>query len=234
MCTVSYIPTADGFFLTSNRDEKKTRSKAIYPAAYDNGNYKVIYPKDPDGKGTWIAINTNGVAAVLLNGAFIKHKSEPVYQKSRGLVLMDVINTEHTTAALTDMNLEGIEPFTLIVCSRQSLTELRWDGVIKHVKSLNPQMAAIWSSVTLYEQDISRKKTVWFEEWRSTKPFPLQNEIIDFHHFSGKESSEGLIINREMVKTVSITCLALTKEKLSMTYNDLQSETTHNITEVLY
>ncbi len=234
MCTVSYIPIADGFFLTSNRDEKKTRSNAIHPTVYHNGDFKIIYPKDPDGKGTWIAINTKGIAAVLLNGAFVKHESKSYYLKSRGLVLMEVINTHNPKDELATMILDGIEPFTLIICNKQSLIEFRWDGVLKHLKNLDPKKAGIWSSATLYEEQAVLKRTEWFENWQLQKPCPLENEIIDFHYFEGEDGFEGLIINREKVKTVSVTCLALKEEKISMTYNDLQNECIYAIAEVLY
>ena len=234
MCTVSYIPTADGFFLTSNRDEKKTRSNAIHPTVYHKGDFKIIYPKDPDGKGTWIAINTKGVAVVLLNGAFVKHESKSFYQKSRGLVLLEVINAHNPKDEIAKMVLEGIEPFTLIICNFRSLTEFRWDGVLKHLKNLDPKKASIWSSSTLYDEQAVLKRTGWFENWQSLKPFPLEKEIVDFHHFEGEDCFEGLVVNRENVKTVSVTCVALKDEKISMTYNDLQNETIYKIAEGLH
>ena len=91
MCTVSLIPGRESFFLTSNRDEKKIRRQAIPPAIYQYKGARLLYPRDADADGTWIAINQNGNAAVLLNGAFVKHKPRPPYNRSRGLVLLDII-----------------------------------------------------------------------------------------------------------------------------------------------
>ena len=73
MCTVTFIPTGDKYFITSNRDEKNTRKFAIPPSAYEFESGKIFFPKDGDRGGSWIAIHENGNAAVLLNGAFEKH-----------------------------------------------------------------------------------------------------------------------------------------------------------------
>ncbi|MDN3585970.1 NRDE family protein [Pedobacter aquatilis] len=233
MCTVTYVPIADGFILTSNRDEKKTRSIAIRPTLCNSKNFKIVYPKDPDGKGSWIAFNTTGIAIVLLNGAFVKHESKPFYHKSRGLVLMEIISANNPKAELSNLVLEGIEPFTLIVCEKHFLTEFRWDGVLAHTINLDPKMANIWSSATLYDKFAGLKRAKWFENWQLQTLAPKEIDIMNFHHFTGESCFEGLVINREKVKTVSITCVAVRRKKISMTYKDLQNETIDVVTESL-
>ena len=70
MCTVTFIPGKDRYFITSNRDEKMLRKPAIAPQPYVINGNTLVYPRDADAGGTWIAMNENGNAAVLLNGAF--------------------------------------------------------------------------------------------------------------------------------------------------------------------
>jgi len=84
MCTVSFIPVGGKLFISSNRDEKRSRKIALPPAQYEYNELKFVFPKDADAGGTWIAVKENGDAAVLLNGAFINHIAEPPYRKSRG------------------------------------------------------------------------------------------------------------------------------------------------------
>jgi uncharacterized protein with NRDE domain len=74
MCTVTYIPTKMGYYLTSNRDEHESRSQAVPPEIYTDAKISLLYPRDVDKKGTWIAVKNNGDLAVLLNGAFVKHE----------------------------------------------------------------------------------------------------------------------------------------------------------------
>ena len=84
MCTVTYIPVNDKYFISSNRDEKNSRSQAAPPAVYKLNNIMLIFPKDADAGGSWIALHENGNAAVLLNGAFEKHNPLPPYKKKQG------------------------------------------------------------------------------------------------------------------------------------------------------
>ena len=84
MCTVTYIPTKEHVYLTSNRDEKNWRTDALAPEVYEFSSGKIIYPKDGDAGGTWIAAHENGNVVVFLNGGFVAHTPAPPYRKSRG------------------------------------------------------------------------------------------------------------------------------------------------------
>ena len=134
MCTVSFIPVDDKFFITSNRDEKLNRKTALSPSIHEYKGVKFLFPKDTDAGGTWIAMKENGDAAVLLNGAFINHTAEPHYRKSRGLILLDILADEMPSTAFSKIDLKNIEPFTMILFQNKSLFEFRWDGVEKFGK----------------------------------------------------------------------------------------------------
>src|SRR6476620_3920231 len=115
MCTVTYIPSGEKKFLTSNRDEKTFRKKALPPQIYLREEVRLIYPKDGDAGGSWIALNENGNTAVLLNGGFEKHVSKHPYRKSRGLVFIDIIKHISPSEYFLNDDLFGIEPFTIII-----------------------------------------------------------------------------------------------------------------------
>src|SRR5215472_9701709 len=66
MCTVTFIPREDGFYVAMNRDERIARPSAIPPAVFGQGFAKSIYPLDSEG-GTWVAANSRGIAFTLLN-----------------------------------------------------------------------------------------------------------------------------------------------------------------------
>lgn len=91
MCTVTYLPVSTGFVLTQNRDEAPTRSPQIISKEKRFGT-ELLFPKDTKAGGTWIATARDGRTACLLNGAFEKHKHEPPYRLSRGLVLLDFLD----------------------------------------------------------------------------------------------------------------------------------------------
>jgi hypothetical protein len=224
MCTVTYVPTKNGFQLTSNRDENVNRGQAIAPRKYRNGNYTLLYPKDADRNGSWIATKNNGDTVVLLNGAFVKHTAMPPYQTSRGLVLMDIINAEDPYLFYQNSDLEGVEPFTIVLYTHCNLYECRWDGERKHIKLLDGKEAHIWSSATLYNEAAVAKRISWFNNWRGSANPDKVEDIMHFHHHAGEgDANDALVINRDgKMKTVSVTNINVNPQNITMTYHDLR------------
>ena len=125
MCTVTYIPAKEKIFIASNRDEKSGRFPAIPPQEYEFVSGKVYFPKDKNAGGTWIAVHENGNAIVLLNGGFEFHESIPPYRKSRGLILLDLVQHDSPFDFFRSISLEDIEPFTLVIWQDNELFECR-------------------------------------------------------------------------------------------------------------
>ena len=223
MCTVSFIPVRDSFFISSNRDEKLTRRRAIFPVAYKQGENYLIYPKDAEAGGTWIVMKENGDCAVLLNGAFLPHVSKPPYQKSRGLILLDLISDLRPSQGFVKINLENIEPFTLILLEGGSLYEFRWDGQERYCRQLAPHRPYIWSSCTLYDGPVIKKRERWFATFLNRNPHPTQRDILNFHRFTGEgDKANDLLMSRDnLYSTVSITSIHLTADRGSMKYLDV-------------
>ena len=223
MCTVTFIPVKNRYFITSNRDEKYSRKKAIPPVIYDNGKSKLLFPRDAAAGGTWIALHENGNAAVLLNGAFIKHVPQPPYEKSRGIILLEIIEANTPVRFFERMDLSGIEPFTLVVLDDNNLYECRWDGHQKHYSQLNKNRNYIWSSSTLYNAEIAKKREQWFATFLDKHPNPRQVDILHFHQFAGNgDKQNDLRIHRNGLATVSVTGISLDNEMGNMKYLDLK------------
>src|SRR3954467_3372845 len=114
MCTVSYVCSDDKIIITSNRDEQVLRP-ALPPRNYTINNRNVIYPKDPKAGGTWYALDEDLNVAVLLNGAAEKHKWNPPYRKSRGLIVIELIGSGAPLETWKTLDLDNIEPFTIVL-----------------------------------------------------------------------------------------------------------------------
>lgn len=228
MCTVTFIPSSSRYIFTSNRDEKAGRSTAIPPEAYpfDSGN--ILFPKDADAGGTWIAVHENGNAIILLNGAFAAHKPKPPYKKSRGLILVDLIDSSSPAVSFQAINLNNIEPFTAIIWNDNHLFECRWDGKTKHSVLLESNQPMIWSSSTLYDETIIAKRKSWFDEWMGKDATPTQENILHFHQFTGDgDKQNDLMMNRDgVVATMSITSIAITETKAEMLHLDVRQQKT--------
>ncbi|MEM7105840.1 MAG: NRDE family protein [Bacteroidota bacterium] len=227
MCTVTFLPLQDNnFILTSNRDEAVNRKKALKPTVEVYKGKNILYPKDGLAGGTWIGVRESVRAAVLLNGAFIKHNRELPYRHSRGVIVKEALVSDSVVQFLSGFKLDNIEPFTLIVVEwypEWRLWELRWDGSTRHVHSLskNPQ---IWSSSTLYTTPMVAKRERWFKAWLTENSNFTVPGIRKFH----KEAGEGdpvsdLITKRGFLETISITTIEKKGGVTNLTYEDLLS-----------
>jgi uncharacterized protein with NRDE domain len=225
MCTVTYIPFSTGCFITSNRDEQPNRKAALPPAIYAMPQCHLLYPKDAAAGGSWIAVNDNGNAAVLLNGAFNPHIPSPPYIRSRGLVFLDIIVDAQPASFFTLISLQDIEPFTLVLIQQGVLYECRWDGINKHCKVLDASAPHIWSSATLYTPDTMQKRKTWFTQWLQRQAGYTAESILSFHQFAGDgDCNNDVLMNRNgLMQTVSITSAQIGKQACKMNYADLLS-----------
>jgi len=226
MCTVSFVNANGKIIITSNRDEKIIRPNAIEPKNYLINHKKIIFPKDPKAGGTWYAIDEHSNVLVLLNGAEEKHLLKESYRKSRGLILLELMGSESPFAAWESIDLKDIEPFTLVLFEAKKLYQLRWNEIEKETKELNTNDHHIWSSSTLYANEIRAKRTEWFHSFLDTKPTINEEELFHFHRYTEEENTEhGLVINRnDVLKTLSITQTVIEKNKVAIHYSDLIAE----------
>jgi hypothetical protein len=229
MCTVSFIPVNNKFYLTSNRDEKPERKSAYPPTVYCGKGSGLLYPKDATAGGSWICLNENGNAAVLLNGAFKKHIPEGSYRLSRGLIVLEIAAAERPMVSFSRIDLSDIEPFTIILFETGSLYECRWDGRQKHCVQLKNYRPYIWSSATLYDGEVVKKRELWFMKWLNKNPNPTQEDILLFHQFTGDgDINNDLKMNRDgKMLTVSVTGIELENYTGRMTYIDLKNNNTY-------
>jgi len=230
MCTVTFLPDPQGgFILTSNRDEIILREKAEIPVVRKIDNQKIIFPRDPKGGGTWIALSEKGRAVCLLNGAFEPHVSAASYAKSRGLVVLESFRSEKAGDFFNQYSFEGVEPFTLLLTERKELWELRWDGKRKHILQLDSSRPGIWASVTLYPEEIRNKRERWFNSWLTQNDFSVES-IRRFHRFGGEgDQRNDVVINRDnRMLTQSITSIVFSQnQNAQVIYEDLLENKTY-------
>lgn len=223
MCTVSFVNANGKAIITSNRDEKTLRPNAIEPKSYLVNNKNIIFPKDKKAGGTWFAVNESATVLVLLNGADERHVLKESYRKSRGLIVLELISSESVIEGWQEIDLENIEPFTLVLFEGGKLYQLRWNETEKSTLELDVNQNHIWSSSTLYPKEIREKRANWFSTFLDTKPEVDADEMFGFHRYTEEGNTEnGLVINRnEFLKTLSITQAVVEKNKVTIHYNDL-------------
>ena len=221
MCTVTYIPYKNGFILSSNRDESPLRADNTLTEEIILDK-KVLFPKDLKG-GSWLFASMERQVLCVLNGAKYKHKHRPPYRESRGIIAKSFFNHKHPRTYFQELNLDGIEPFTMIIVHENKLYEFQWNEKAKHINQLDSSLPHIWSSSTLYTAEIARKKSEIFYDFLNAKKSISLNDIKDIHR-NGKvgDPEQDFVMNRHnIVCTISVSHVVVDKKEVVFEFENL-------------
>ncbi len=227
MCTVSFLPlNKTDFILTSSRDIPFSREIALHPRKYIEDEVKLWYPKDGKAGGSWIGTSSKNRLICLLNGGYVYHTSLAYYQKSRGLIVKDLLKADDIRIGLNAVDLHGVEQFTLVIVDWKNnleLLEFVWDGDKKYLKEMKIE-PYIWSSSTLYDDNVKKLRCTWFDKWQNENEF-TQESILKFHHTAGiGDPKIDVMMNRKEGGTVSITSIRKDKNSIEMIYEDVREK----------
>ena len=154
MCTVVVVPAADAQLIVAvNRDERLARSLALPPSQHQGERLDWLAPVDPDGGGTWVAINQVGCAVTVLND--YRSSYQPTEQiRSRGRLVVDLVQSgdlEQVQERLEGCAIElaRYRPFIALVAQRSEAEparaiEAHWDGRDLAVKVV--ELPRMWVS----------------------------------------------------------------------------------------
>lgn len=233
MCTVTYVRNhAGSIILTSNRDEHVNRPPALPPRAYQHGAHTLYYPRDPQGNGTWFGINDRSEVVILLNGAAQKHVPQPPYRLSRGIIVLELLSEGAVLEHWHRMDVDQIEPFTIVYATPLQLVQLQWNGFQKSTVPLDPFQPHIWSSSTLYTEPVRAERKNWFHVFlRQKNNCPNDLDLLQFHTQTHSEDAEnGIVINRNgTMLTKSVSQCVLSASKMVFTHLDLVANLTNTL-----
>ena len=223
MCTVTFLPLGNtDFILTSNRDEQRLR-ETLPPKIYEEDGVEMLFPKDKVAGGTWIGASSKKRLVCVLNGGFKKHKRKDNYSKSRGLIAKELLKENSLQPYLENLDLLDVEPFTMVIVdwnnNELNLVEVVWDAHEKHITK-HKNEPKIWSSSTLYTDEIKELRKSWFQEWLRENEFTSE-AILKFHHSEIGDKEQSILMKRNYVETISITSVKKKKNNVEMHYEDL-------------
>ncbi|OGS73882.1 MAG: hypothetical protein A3F91_13905 [Flavobacteria bacterium RIFCSPLOWO2_12_FULL_35_11] len=236
MCTVTFLPLSNtDFILTSNRDEQRLR-ETLPPKIYEEDGVEMLFPKDKVAGGTWIGASSKKRLVCVLNGGFQKHKRKDNYTKSRGLIAKELLKGNSLQPYLENLNLFGVEPFTMIIVDwnnrELNLVEVVWDEHEKHITK-HKNKPKIWSSSTLYTDEIKELRNNWFQQWLTENEFTSES-ILQFHHTETGNKEQAILMKRSYVETISITSVKKMENTVEMVYEDVvhSTKTSANFTRL--
>ena len=223
MCTVTFLPlSSNSFILTSNRDEQRLR-ETIPPKKYVEDGVEMVFPKDKLAGGTWIGTSSKNRLVCVLNGGFVKHKRKVSYKKSRGVIAKEILKEDNLFEYIENLGLNGIEPFTMVIVDWNNdelrLYELIWDEQIKHFSKFKNE-PKIWSSSTLYSNEVKEIRKSWFQNWIVENEFTSE-KVLEFHHSEIGDKEQSVLMKRSYVETVSISSVKKENEIIKMQYEDV-------------
>jgi len=199
MCLLSFVKLEHKTVFTSNRDINVSRPPAESISTHIVNEEELSFPKDYKG-GSWLVHDATKIM-IVLNGAEKNHLPGGTYGKSRGLILLDIVTQKDSMAYWHSLNLEGIEPFTLVYLDgADKLFQLSWDEHTKKSLSLDANKNKIWMSSTLYTDEEKNQLARKFQE---TSIRTLE-EALDFNrvnHYAEIKSDDTRI---PTVETVSL------------------------------
>jgi hypothetical protein len=220
MCTVTFIPRAEGYLLAMNRDERITRGPASPPTVIKIGSAQVLYPRDVQG-GTWIAASSRGIAFTLLNwndSGVVEPKT-----RSRGCVIPALIgcrSVRNADATLRRFDLQGILPFMLVgfFPSERQIAEWRWDqnALIRESFAWHSRQ---WCSSSLSDAQATVRRGLAHARVQHQSDM---NSMAWLHRLHASHDQENppfsICVHRQDVETVSYTEVLCTPHRVQCHY----------------
>jgi hypothetical protein len=219
MCSVSWVITDTGYEIFFNRDEQKTRSKALPPREFQLGQTKVLMPIDPVGLGSWISTNELGLSLCLLNNYQGCNPNPVVF--SRGLLLKRLAKyatVDEVCGAFSQLNLPQFAPFTLLafdpsICQQSSVMALEWNG---RESNIHPTDSPLFSSGVDLNKVVQYRQRA-FEQL--VGPHPTRESLLAFHrHHHPEHRHLSVCMHRDDAESVSFTHVVVSAQSQEMRY----------------
>jgi hypothetical protein len=223
MCTVSIVPTDGGFRCIFNRDERQGRSIAHPPNARRLGQRCAVFPVDPEGGGSWIGANDDGLVAMLLNRRDRQPRGLPAPRLSRGTIVLGLL--EHGTAeractALSRLAPELFGPFSIVVVQGWRARVITSDDVTDHTDITLARPIMLTSS-SLGDQVAIEARQSLFEELVVRRSDWIAGQEAFHRHQWTDRPEVSVVMRRQDASTVSRTTIDLDRHRITMRYEDL-------------
>jgi hypothetical protein len=219
MCTLAWLPRADGFTLWHSRDERRSRGVGIPPVVEHGNGVGWISPRDSDSGGTWVGINTHGVTVGIAN-LFVGGNPVPLGRKiSRGLLvhqLLDSPSILQVERRVRSFGLDPFEPFTLVsLGTGKAPVILRWDR--RDLTNLAPLGGVLLVTSAGGNRSIEESRARLFEPLGSASAFDAQ-QIEQLYRRPPSDDDSAVCVHRPDVSTVSLTRIDVNPSQVSLTY----------------
>ncbi len=228
MCTLTYLLDDIGYELFFNRDEQRIRVPAIPPTFNQSKN--AIYPIDPQGGGTWIGVNQQGLTLALLN-YYQASYSNNRHVVSRGQLILSLLHTKgDIIEQLKAMDLQVYQPFQLCIfpkglsINKHKVHHVKWAG--SKLLFLDVSLPITSSSIDIDE--VFKIRRYIFNQIVSAKT-PSSSQLKNFHFSTEPTAVHSVNMQRSDAQTVSISHI-IVNEDITFNYFDNVVKKEHSTT----
>lgn len=219
MCTVSWIHSPGGYELFMNRDELRSRGPAQGPRLHERDGASFLAPRDSDGGGTWIAVNSSGLGLTLLNRYVERDAAPSSHWRSRGLLVNDLATATHPEEVrqrLERGDLGTYRPFTLVVFFPGQQPQIHaWDG---NRLALPRTAVAPLASSSFDPVGIGDARRRAWARFLGDRP-PSLERCLAFHRSHDPErGAYSPCMHREDAATVSFSWIRVEPQTVSFAY----------------
>jgi uncharacterized protein with NRDE domain len=224
MCTLTFQPEGipeGARWILFNRDELRSRPRALPPQRFTGEAGDYLMPVDPQGGGSWMGLHEKGFFVCLLNyypGDLIIR--DPAL-RSRGLLIRDILEAGELPGRAdlaAALRRHEYAPFYLAAFSRRTTGLWSWDTRTLDDLPADPR---ILSSSGYEHTRISAVRRWEFLNREQDSGLQTREDLLDFH-LSGNahDGAEGILMTRPDAMTVSISRIGLFADHGVMEYRE--------------
>jgi hypothetical protein len=221
MCTVSFLPKSQGFYLAMNRDETRDRLAGLAPAVVQLESHHAVFPREPTG-GTWISANDSGICLALINWHRIqrKPKNDSVTRGSVVRELAGKSTADEIATAVKKLPLRKLRPFRLlaIVPGERRVIEWRWNLQRLAVRNHKWQRQHWFSSgFDEHRAEVERQRICEAaNDQQSAESLTWLRQLHRSH--APRRGPFSICMHRSDASTVSYTEIAVSRRRATMRY----------------
>lgn len=217
MCTIAWGRKVGRLWIAFNRDEQRSRPVAEPPRMVEGPFGPLVFARDPEGGGTWLAASLRGFAVALLN-RYPDALPGAAGVRSRGLLVTELAMEADPGAAAEALRAAGAapyRPFHLLILGADGDRGFVWDGARLEAHEIPGRFLTTSS----FEPDriVPLRHRVW-EAAGAQRRDDLEAAACLMRKTRPEDPAAGLTMDRDDARTVSQTRLILEPGRLKVSY----------------
>lgn len=221
MCTVTWRALPEGFEIFFNRDERKTRAPEQAPRIEERAGVRFLAPRDGAAGGSWLGANDRGLGVALLNRYVPDTGPARVELRSRGLLLIDLLDALQPAEVgerLAETDLERYQPFSLLALDPSGRARIfEWTGY-KLEEAAEPEAQAPLASSSFDQRQARvQRKQLYGDMLAAAGGEASDVMLAAFHHsHAGGPGPFSVCMHRDDAETRSYTRLIVRPREVEM------------------